>query len=168
MDESGSMPPEVPQAPPRAPGVLIVDDEAGIRGVLNAWMRQQGFAVWLAADGRQAIELYRHHHESIDVVLLDVRMPGLDGPQTLAALQALRPEVRCCFMSGDLGTYTAEALENLGGGAVLRKPFHLAEAARVLCELASKDSRTRPANRAPVPCPLGAEPRRVLESDATA
>jgi CheY-like chemotaxis protein len=126
------------QATPRKCGILVVDDEAGVRGVLNLGMRRQGFAVWVAADGQEALDLYRRHHETIDVVLMDVRMPGLDGPQTLAALQELNPQIRCCFMSGDLGNYTAERLQILGAAAVLRKPFHLAEVARVLCEQASK------------------------------
>jgi CheY-like chemotaxis protein len=47
--------------------------------------------VWLAAGGQEALDLYQRHREAIDVVLLDVRMPGLDGPQTLAALRALNP-----------------------------------------------------------------------------
>jgi CheY-like chemotaxis protein len=133
--------PEAYCASPRTFGVLVADDEACIRGVMNVAMRQQGFAVWLAANGQEAIDLYRLHHETIDVILLDVLMPGLDGPRTLAALQALNPWIRCCFMSGDLGSYTAETLENLGAAALLRKPFRLAEAARVLCEQASKASR---------------------------
>ncbi len=68
--------PETTFAIPREPGLLVVDDDAGVRGVLYGWMRLQGFAVWLAADGREALELYRRHRVSIDVVLLDVRMPG--------------------------------------------------------------------------------------------
>jgi CheY-like chemotaxis protein len=102
-------------------GILVVDDEPGVRGVLNIAMRQQGFAMWVATNGQEALDLYWRHHKTIDVVLMDVRMPGLDGPQTLAALQQLNPQIRCCFMSGDLGCYTAERLQNLGAAAVLRE-----------------------------------------------
>jgi CheY-like chemotaxis protein len=70
------------------------------------------------------------------VVLLDVRMPELDGPGTLAALQTLDPQVRCCFMSGYLGGYTEERLLSLGAAAVLPKPFQLANTVRLLWELA--------------------------------
>jgi CheY-like chemotaxis protein len=119
-------------------GILVIDDDEGVRGVLSVALRQQGFAVWLAADGQEALDLYRHHGPVIDVVVIDVRMPGLDGPQTLAALQVLDPQIRCCFMSADLGSYTAESLRNQGAAAVFPKPFHLAEVARVLWELASK------------------------------
>jgi CheY-like chemotaxis protein len=130
-------PPEVPLASPRKYCLLVVDDEECMRGVLNLAMRQQGFEVRLAANGREAIDLYRQDGRGIDVVLLDVRMPGLDGPQTLAALQALNPQIRCCFMSGDLGSYTESTLTALGAAALLLKPFRLAEVAQVLSELVS-------------------------------
>src|SRR3954470_11871134 len=71
----------------RRRGVLVVDDEECVRDVLDAMLRQQGFAVWLAADGWEALEVYRLHLAAIDLVLLDVRMPGLDGPATLTALR---------------------------------------------------------------------------------
>jgi len=129
--------PEAPHATPRAYGVLVVDDEGALRGLLNVGMRQEGFAVWLAANSREALDLYRRHRETIDLVLLDVLMPGLDGPQTLAALQELNPQIRCCFMSGNLGGYTEERLRGLGAAAVLQKPFRLAEAAQLLRQLAS-------------------------------
>jgi CheY-like chemotaxis protein len=130
-------PPERSLVTARACGILVVDDEEGVRGVLKVRMRQQGFTVWLAADGQEALDLYRRHREDIDVVLLDVRMPGRDGPQTLAALQQLNPQIRCCFMSGDLGSYTEERLRGLGAAAVLPKPFHLDEVAQALWELAT-------------------------------
>jgi DNA-binding NtrC family response regulator len=123
--------------------MLVVDDEPGVRGVLNNGMRQQGFTVWLAAGCEEALDLYRCHQEAIDVVLLDVCIPGQDGPQTLTALQELNPKVRCCFMSGDLGSYTVERLFNLGAAAVIRKPFRLAEVAETLAELASKAAWSR-------------------------
>ena len=69
--------------------------------------------------------------------MLDVLMPGLDGPRTLAALQELNPQIRCCFMSGDLGSYTEDRLQSLGAVAVLQKPFRLAEVAEVLRQLSS-------------------------------
>ncbi len=131
--------------PARKYGILAVDDDEGVRGVLGIGLRQLGFAVWLAAGGSEALDLYRRHHEAIDVVLLDVRMPGTDGPQTLAALQELNPRIRCCFMSGDLGGYTEEGLRNLGAATVVDKPFRLGEIAQALWDVASK-AGCRPCN----------------------
>ena len=121
----------------RKPGILVVDDEEGVRGVLDIGLRQQGFTVWLARNGQEGIDVYRRHRETIDLVVLDVRMPGLDGPDTLAALQELEPRIPCCFMSGDLGSYGHWQLCNLGATTVIPKPFRLAEVAEMLWELAS-------------------------------
>src|SRR5262249_12014564 len=106
----------------RRPGVLVVDDQEGVRGVVGARLRQEGFAVWLAPDGWEAIDLCRSLRGAIDLVLPDVRMPGLDGPATLTALRGLNPQVRCCFLSGDLGGYAEGELRDLGA-AVLLRPF---------------------------------------------
>jgi CheY-like chemotaxis protein len=127
-----------PRPTPRQYGILIADDEGCVRSVLNLGMRQRGFAVYLAANGQEALDLYRRYRETIDVILLDVQMPGADGPRTLAALQELNPRVRCCFMSGDLGAYTENGLRDLGAVTVIPKPFRLAEVTQMLWETASE------------------------------
>jgi CheY-like chemotaxis protein len=119
-------------------GILLVDNDACLRNILSIGLRQEGFALWVAADGLEAIDTYGRHCEAIDVVLMDVRMPGIDGPQTLVALQTVNSEIRCCFMSGDFGGYTAEELLMLGAVALIRKPFQLADVARLVCEQAGK------------------------------
>jgi CheY-like chemotaxis protein len=107
--------------------VLVVDDSDAVRSVLDTGLRASGFAVWAAAGGREGVSLYLTHRHSIDVILLDVRMPGWDGPGTLAAIRALDSAVPCCFMSGDTGIYTEEDLLALGAVTVFRKPFRLSE-----------------------------------------
>ena len=128
-----------PFAPVRGCGVLIADDEPEIREVLNDGLRHQGFSVWLAADGAEALDVYRNHREAIDVVLLDVRMPNLDGPATLVAMQEITPQIPCCFMSGDAGHYTEERLRRFGARALLKKPFQIREVAQLLRDVASND-----------------------------
>jgi CheY-like chemotaxis protein len=117
-------------------GVLVVDDEHLVRIMLQLGLERDGFDVWLASNGREAIELYRKEGENIAVVVLDVRMPGLDGPATLDVLRELNPGVRVCFISGDLGDYKPEALLQRGAAYVLTKPFHLNQLAHVLRLLA--------------------------------
>src|SRR5262245_363682 len=73
--------------PPAPPGVLVADDDAHVRSLLGHFLKREGYAVWLAADGHEALDVYRRHQEDIHLVLLDVRMPRRDGPATLAALQ---------------------------------------------------------------------------------
>jgi DNA-binding NtrC family response regulator len=114
------------------PGVLVVDDEHMVLVMLQMGLERSGFEVWSARSGREAVELYREHRDSIAVVLLDVRMPGLDGPQTLDALRELDPEVLACFMSGDLGGHGPEELRQRGAVCVIDKPFRLDRLARIL------------------------------------
>jgi anti-anti-sigma factor len=117
-------------------GCLVVDDEAAVAGVLAAVLRMEGFKVWLAADGQRGIELYKCHRKDIAVVLLDVLMPGMDGPQTLTALRKLSPTVRCCFMTGNPSHYGEQGLLQMGALRVFRKPFVFAEVIDTLRQLA--------------------------------
>jgi DNA-binding NarL/FixJ family response regulator len=75
------------------------------------------------------------------VLLLDVNMPGLSGPETFLALRALHPEVRCCFMTGDLGRYTEDGLLAVGAARVLYKPVAVAEIVEALRELTGHSPR---------------------------
>jgi CheY-like chemotaxis protein len=113
-----------PAAQTSSLGILIVDDEPAIRNLLQIVLRRNGFAVWLAADGWEALKIYQQQRTNIALVLLDVRMPGWDGPQTLAALQRLDPGVRCCFLTGHADDYSQEDLRQRGSERVLAKPFH--------------------------------------------
>jgi CheY-like chemotaxis protein len=126
---------ESQQPTTRMRGILVVDDDEGARNVLGAWMRRQGYTVWLAEGGEEAIGLCSRHGAAIDIVLMDVQMSNMDGPQTLAELRKLYPHVRCCFMSGDTGAYTEEELRAMSKVALLRKPFRLAEIPLILWQL---------------------------------
>lgn len=117
---------------PHACGLLVAEDEREVRDALAWALEREGFSVWLAADGLDALDLYRAHCETIDVALLDVRMPCLDGPATLASLQKLTPEIACCFMSGDLGNYSDAGLRTQGAQAVVRKPLSVPQVAQLL------------------------------------
>lgn len=97
-----------------SPAILVVDDSAPVRLFLAAVLPRFGFRVRTAAGGREALDLYRLHGPDTDLVLMDVQMPDLDGPETLAALRHLNPAVRCCLMSADSGRYTPQQLLGLG------------------------------------------------------
>jgi CheY-like chemotaxis protein len=112
--------------------VLVVDDDHLVRALLQLGLERDGFDVWLAANGREAIRLYRTHRYRIGVVLLDIRMPGLDGLATMQALRRLNPDVAVCLTSGDMDGNDPEELRRRGAAHVLAKPFHLDELAHVL------------------------------------
>jgi DNA-binding NtrC family response regulator len=119
-------------------GVLVVDDDPAMLGLLHAVLLREGFTPWLAENGQVAQEVYERHRAEIAVVLLDVCMPGLDGPQTMAALQRINPDVACCFMSGHTGGYSPEDLRARGALHFFEKPFSLDEIGRVLRQIGTR------------------------------
>jgi DNA-binding response OmpR family regulator len=121
-----------------APGILVVDDDPLVLDLLDVWLGAQGFRVWLARGGHAAVEVFLREHASIIAVLLDVRMPGLDGPQTLAELRRIRSDVTCCFMSGCTDPYTDDDLRALGAAHLFPKPFPIDELNQVLDRLTHK------------------------------
>ncbi len=118
------------------PGVLVVDDDPVIQTLLRLALGRDGFNVWLASNGREAVRLYQAHRGGIGVVLLDVLMPDMDGPATLDALRRINPDVPACFMSGDTGMYEPEELRRAGAACFFAKPFCLKELAGTLRRLA--------------------------------
>ncbi len=103
--------------------VLVVEDESAVLAMLDFALKCHGFAVRRATGGEAAVRFYQRHRGTVDVVLLDVQMPGMDGLQTLSALCEIDPGVRCVFMTGHAGRYTTEELLEAGAACVLAKPF---------------------------------------------
>jgi len=113
-----------PAAAPAPPQILVVDDQDQVRRLLAVALPAMGFRVLLAASGNEAIQVYRQHGKAIDLVLLDVVMPGgLDGVQTFLGLRQIDPQVRCCFMSGHTGQYPIHKLFGMGVIDIFLKPF---------------------------------------------
>jgi CheY-like chemotaxis protein len=132
-----------PWASPRKPGILIADDMGLILTLLKFELEPRGFTVWLAVDGDDALDLYRQNRAEIDLVLLDVQMPGLDGPHTLAALQRLELDVLACFMTGNSEAYTEEELHARGAAYVFKKPFQAYVVAECLKDIVNGSVSTK-------------------------
>lgn len=119
--------------PPKPTGrALYVDDESPLREVGESMLRALGWTCLLAADGEEALQLYREHRDTIDVVMLDMTMPKMDGRQTLHALRELDPNVRVVLMSGFSETELREKFAEDAVNGTLQKPFDLASLRQVL------------------------------------
>lgn len=115
--------------------ILVVDDDDVVRSLLRVVLQQEGFLVWTAADGAEAVNLFRGCGRPIDLVLLDLQMPGMDGLQTLAALRQLNPQLRCCLMSSLLRAPSGEAPGECDGVLLLPKPFNVESLGKILRRL---------------------------------
>ncbi len=115
--------------------VLLVEDEESVRKLALAVLQRQGYTVLDARDGAHAVEVCRGHPGRIHILLTDVVMPGVGGPEAAGQLKALRPDMKVLYMSG----YTDRAIAQqrvLGPDvAFLQKPFTPATLARKVREV---------------------------------
>lgn len=104
---------------------LVVDDDEAVRVVACGLLGSLGFEVLTAADGVEAVEVFRLNQERIAVVLLDVTMPRLDGIGALRELRRIRPEVRVILCTGYCEEEARTRLGDLASEELLEKPFDL-------------------------------------------
>jgi PAS domain S-box-containing protein len=128
----------VPVVPPPVGGtetVLLVEDEEGVRVLARQALQQCGYRVLEARDGREALEIAADYPGQLNLLVSDVVMPHLNGPQLARRLLLGRPGLRVLLISG----YTADLLARQGAMdgrlALLEKPFTPAELARKVREL---------------------------------
>ena len=125
---------EVLSARNRPARILIADDEAGVRGFLRRVLEGAGYEVIEAADGKQALRELQAG--SLDLVIMDLVMPGQGGAETIMALRKEAAGIRIIVMSGAFEGKYLEAARNFGAQAVLTKPVSpdmlLAEVAEAL------------------------------------
>jgi CheY-like chemotaxis protein len=104
--------------------ILLVEDEEYVREVAREILRLQGYCVIEANGPHEALERYEQHGAEIDLLLTDIVMPGMDGPDLAERLTQRQPSIKSIFMSG----YTENALRRgaleLAAG-YLQKPFTL-------------------------------------------
>jgi CheY-like chemotaxis protein len=123
---------EIPQG---TETILLVEDADPLREVLRRFLQQGGYQVLVAEDGVAAVKLCREHDGPLDLLLTDVVMPGLSGPQLALEISLIHPGMPVLYMSG----YTDEALGPHGvleeGIALLEKPFTRGSLLRKLREV---------------------------------
>ncbi|MBD1899490.1 PAS domain S-box protein [Trichocoleus sp. DQ-A3] len=124
---------------PRGHGewILVVDDEPAIREVTKTSLEAYDYRVLTANDGIEAIALYAQHRAEINVVLIDMMMPTMDGPTTIRALQKMNPQVKVVAVSGLVSNHKLPAI---AGGVVKRflsKPYTAEDLLKSIHELLS-------------------------------
>jgi DNA-binding NtrC family response regulator len=119
----------------RIPGVLIVDSDPRSRNELARAMEDQGWQVWTAHDGRAAIEVYREECNRIDIVLVDLQLPGLLGTRVLAELAEINPDLPTCAMSANVSPYAASAFRRMSATPLFTKPMDVRALSFILHEM---------------------------------
>ncbi len=103
--------------------ILIVDDEESVRLVCAGLVEMFGFQTLTATDGREAVEIFTEQGAQIDLVLLDLTMPHLDGEETFREMRRLNPTARVLLMSGFNEQEVTARFTTPGLGGFLQKPF---------------------------------------------
>jgi CheY-like chemotaxis protein len=124
----------------RAGLVLLVEDEAALRSAVARLLKRNNFDVLEAADGTAALELIRKHQDNVELVLLDLTLPGASSDDVLNEVRRRRPATKVVVTSA----YGEDQLERVLPGAkidgFLRKPYRIAELVTVAAKLCSASS----------------------------
>ena len=110
---------------PRGAGiVLVVEDEPSIRALAQRQLAGQGYTVFSAGDGIEALRFADTHEGAVDLVVADVLMPGMHGPDLVRQLRLRYPDIAVLYMSG----FTNESAQSFeSGAAFIAKPFPMQE-----------------------------------------
>lgn len=119
--------------------ILIVDDESTILELLGEMVQSLGFTPILAGEGPAAVKLFSEHHASIDVVLLDMVMPYMDGRDVFDALTVVRPDLRVIVASGQAPNGRWGHILQSGPHRFLKKPFTRDDLSRAVQQVMAGD-----------------------------
>jgi two-component system cell cycle sensor histidine kinase/response regulator CckA len=103
--------------------VMVVDDESAIREIIKVTLQNNGYKVLTANDGTEAVALFAQHRYRIDLIVMDIMMPYMDGPATMRAVQKLDPTARFVAVSGLMDDDKVSEMSDLGNVVFLAKPF---------------------------------------------
>ena len=118
------------------PRVLVVDDSADIRGMLQAQLEMEGFDVATAPDGARALALLGR--QRADLIITDLFMPDKDGIETILEIREKYPAVQIVAMSGwdsRQGSDYLKVAREIGAVRTVKKPFELTDIVKIVRDL---------------------------------
>jgi signal transduction histidine kinase/CheY-like chemotaxis protein len=119
--------------------VLIVDDEETIRSMTRTMLETVGYRVYEAADGRESLDVYKENQQSIDVVLMDLTMPHMDGEEAFRELRRINNRVKLILCSGFSKHDIQEKFSGKGVAGYLQKPFQMSQMLELVSETITSD-----------------------------
>ncbi|MCX5827925.1 MAG: PAS domain S-box protein [Deltaproteobacteria bacterium] len=115
--------------------ILVVDDEKIIIDVTQGMLEQMGYQVLIARSGQEAIEIYGKNQDRIDLVIMDMIMPGMNGGEAYDLVKAIRPDVKVILSSGYSLNGMARDIMARGIKAFIQKPFRMEDLSRIIREV---------------------------------
>ncbi|MCJ8329982.1 MAG: response regulator [Lentisphaeria bacterium] len=112
--------------------ILVIDDEEPIRKIVKKILENLGYEVCLAENGKHGLDLFKDDHENIDLVLLDMVMPVMNGRDCLVEMHKVSADVRAILASGYCDDADIKAMKEHGLRAFISKPYRRAELSRIL------------------------------------
>ena len=120
--------------------ILLVDDEEMVLEVGERFLKVLGYQVLTAREGREAIEVYKKHRDTIDLVLLDIIMPNMKGGEVFDRLKEINPEVKVLLSSGYSIDGEASKILERGCSGFIQKPFDMNQLSQSIGALLKKNS----------------------------
>ncbi|MBB6481818.1 PAS domain-containing protein [Spirochaeta isovalerica] len=117
--------------------ILLVDDEELIRKPVMDMLTDAGFHVYVAQDGREALDVFSEHSRTIDLVILDVVMPGMDGLNCLIGLRKIKPAIPVIVETGFTAEEKINRMREIGIQGFIRKPAGEKEIRQVIDDVLS-------------------------------
>lgn len=114
--------------------VLVVEDEAVIRTTAGSILESLGYRVLMAEDGQQGLELFQSEHEFVDLVLMDMIMPKMNGQECFFEMKKIDPDVRVILASGFSRDADLDELKKAGLKGFLKKPYTTSQLSRIIAD----------------------------------
>jgi DNA-binding NtrC family response regulator len=114
--------------------ILMVEDEEGLRGAIAKMLRKKGLSVIEASDGWAAINLIRSRGEEIDLMLLDLTIPGASSPEVFTEAQRVRPDIKVILTTAYGREAAGNSFDSPQLKGYIRKPYQFAELVQLLGE----------------------------------
>lgn len=107
--------------------MLLIDDDVMVTDVTEQILNNSGYGVVSAKSGKEAIEVYKENHGRIDMVILDMTLPDMDGGDTYDRLKEINPGIKVLLASGYDIDYQGRDIMERGFDGFIQKPFNMNE-----------------------------------------
>lgn len=114
--------------------IMVVDDEEMIRSTAEIFLSEMGYEVILAKNGLEALEIIKKRNGFIDLVILDMIMPEMNGHECFVAMKKIKPDLKVIFSTGYMNEPEFERLKEEGIKTIILKPYRYSELSRVVAE----------------------------------